>query len=115
MLLQDITAINLELIDLQAQFSVLHKRISDLQRTKREIESQEFIRVNRITRDQVEHRDHQGGKNWFGTAWDFAQFLKNKGSTKPWVDWNGLIYHSSDFLRGYMPEDTRGYSEHLPE
>jgi len=78
------------------------------------LRSKEFIRVNNITLDDVQHSDPDGtGGIWHGTFMTFGKWMADTKSTKRFCEWNGRIYHTSDALIGRMSH-TSGRYEDIP-
>lgn len=99
--MNEIQKLELEIEVISSEISSLISKREPLQRRLEDLKSEEFIRVNKITKDQVESPDGHG--EWFGTVWRFGDWLKSH-SSKPWAVWNGRIYRSSDLKDGRMPE-----------
>lgn len=97
-------------LDMQiAELSQLRRRLAD---ADRKLASQEFIRVNRITKDDVEPPEGDG-KPWFGHISEFIQWMKEKSCHKRFASWNGQIYFTSDLFAGKMPA-TPALMEDVP-
>ena len=105
-----------ELIDdLEAEIAPLTERLEQLKRQKRDEDSREFIAVNRITRDDVEMSSGEG-KPWFGTIWEFGRWMRTRAVTKPWAEWNGMIYQSTGLMSDPpRPHTSAGLVDHLPK
>jgi hypothetical protein len=91
-----------EINRLGAEISALISRREPLQRELQKLQSQQYIRVNNISKSDVENPDGKDRPH-FWSVWDFAAWLKCNES-KPWAVWNGRIYRSSDLIAGRMPE-----------
>lgn len=97
----------LEIIDeeisaVRMRLGPLMRDLENLLERRRLAASLEFIRVNQIRREDVEMVEGEG-KPYFGQLGFFVSWLK-RNSNKRWAEWNGRIYHTSDFLAGMMPE-----------
>lgn len=99
-----------EIAALETQLKPLLDRIATLRRKERDALSREFIAANRITREDVE-MSIGDGKESFGTSYEFGSWIA-ANSKKLWVEWNGRIYHTADFMNGRMP-DMPGAVDHL--
>ena len=75
------------------------------------LESEEFIAINGITKEQVEDSDGEGVP-WLGTFIKFGEWL-HEHSDKPWCAWNGYLYQSSEIINGRMSRDPVGRYEDL--
>lgn len=111
---------NTEIEDLKEWIAVRRQIIAELEQEARskerelqKLESQEFIRVNKITRKDVQFCDGDGVP-YFGMASNFADWLRKTESSKPWASWNGTIHHTGDLIAGKFLA-TPGLVEDLPE
>jgi hypothetical protein len=98
--------------DTEATVKPLLQKLEALRRERRDVESRLFIAANSIRRDEIESPDVEG-KPWFGHVGAFVEWMKKTRCAKRWASWNGVIYHTSDLLKGKMP-DMPGLVEHLP-
>jgi len=78
----------------------LLRQQDELRRELQKAKSQEFIRVNNITIDDVELSD---GPEWYGHVTEFID-KKLKISAKRFAEWNGRIYFRTDLVGGRMPD-----------
>ena len=92
-----------EIDALTAQIQPLAQELERLVQKKRSEDSLEFIRVNRITKDDVWTREAQGTP-FFNTVWQFANYLKTKTEQRRFTEWNDIIYFTSDLMAGRMPD-----------
>lgn len=106
-----LTELKREIMRLSAQIKPLTERLTVLGAERRDLESRIFITVNNIKKDDVELSSGEG-KPWFGTYVEFGKWLKIN-STKPWAEWNGGIYSTSDVILGRMPYDSPGCVSNL--
>ena len=81
-----------------------------LERIYHDALSTEFIAANQITKDQIEPSDGED-KPWFGTISEFVKWL-GWHPGKPWAEWNGRVYRTSDLLENRMP-DTPAIYDHI--
>ena len=94
-----------ELRDVQAAIEPLIQRTEKLGRQISKLRSMEFIRVHKITKDDVEFSSG-GGKPYFGHASEFSNWL-TKNSTKRFAEWNYQIHFRSDLCAGkFRPTDA---------
>ncbi len=98
--------------DLNAQISKLTAERDRLQRAADKAASIEFIRVNRITRADVQMSSGKGIP-WSGDIGTFGRWCALH-STKRWAEWNGAIQHMSDVVHGRWSSETPGRMEDLP-
>lgn len=82
-----------------------------LERIYHDALSHEFIATNNITRDQVETSTKDESKPWFGHIKEFVKWL-GWHPGKPWAEWNGRVYRTSDLLENRMP-DTPAVYDHI--
>ncbi len=97
--------------ELRAKITPLMAELEQLQRQNAVEKSREFIRVNNITRDDVEHNEGEG-KPFFQVCWAFGDWLK-ANSKKRFAVWNDRIYFTSDLIAHRMP-DTLANIHELP-
>lgn len=105
-----IEQIKKQIADTEDELRPLAKRLNDLRAALSGMESREYIRINNITRDNVQL---SGGSSlpYFGTVFEFAKWIQ-ANSKKQWAEWNGRIYRSSDLILGRMP-DSPATVDHL--
>ena len=89
-----------EFQELKATIEPLQQRREELGRKICKLESREFIKVNDITKDDVE-LSSGGGKPYFGHVSEFSNWL-TKNSTKRFAEWNYQIHFQSDLCAGYF-------------
>lgn len=89
----DILKLDKKIAALSVQMLVLKEQQSDL-------ESENFIKKNKIKLRNVELSDGKG-KPYFLNARQFGLWLKYN-STKKWAEWNGRIFSSKDIIDGTM-------------
>ena len=80
----------------QVELKSLKERLERLNRERVEIESVTFIVANGIKKEDVELSSGEG-KPWFGTAWEFGEWLA-LNSLKVWAEWNRRIYYTTDLV-----------------
>jgi hypothetical protein len=98
-----IARLRLELASEQVVLDAQSKKVDNLFRKIRHLESIEFVSVNRIKISDVEMSDGDG-KPFFGEISHFVKWL-NIHSKKNWAEWNTVIYRQSDLKAGRMPPD----------
>lgn len=87
------------------------REVEALERQYRDVASREFIAAHGITADMVQS-SREGG--WHNTIFAFGDWMRAKGCTKPWCEWNGLIYPSVEVMAGvFRHSEARGKVEHL--
>ena len=108
----------MNLSDIQKEISALEYELGSVENKRDELKtklskakSQAFITSNQITKDQVEHSSGDG-KPWFGEIRRFAHWLE-ANSDKPWCEWNGLIYQTSEIVAGRMAREATGRYQDL--
>lgn len=109
--MRSIEIILAEIKDTEAALLPLNERLRCLNRERDSVKSKTFIEVNGITKDDVEP-SHGPGKPWFGIVTQFGDWLKTDCS-KPWAEWNGTIYHTTDLINNRMP-DMPGRTSDIP-
>jgi hypothetical protein len=76
-------------------------------------ESLIFIDANKIQKSDVEFSSG-GDVPYFGQIDVFAKYLRElKRERKPWAEWNGIIYRTSDLLADAMPYTMPGRTNDL--
>lgn len=90
------------------QIQPLMNQQGRLNKELREAKSEEFIRANDVTIDDIEMSDSNGA--YFGTIWEFTDEVLRK-STKRFAEWNGQIHFVSDLTNGRMPKTTACVSD----
>lgn len=95
---------------IRLNIKVLENRLRALEADKRSVHSREFIRVNKIKREDVQRSDDPG-MPWWGHIAGFAKWLA-LNSNKKWACWNGTIYCSHDLIHGRF-ESTPAYYQDL--
>lgn len=103
-----------EIENLEKEIKPLNSKLNSLHHQKRNLMSKEFIRVNNITKDDVEFYTGDEDKPYFFCITNFIEWLK-RNSNKRFAEWNGGIYFQSDLKAGRMPEATPAFVEHLPD
>ena len=106
--------INSEIAEITETLNPLHERRVVLHREKRLLMSRQFIAINKITRDDVEMSSGDG-RPFFGHTTAFIDWLKKRGTTKRFAEWNDKIYFMSDFLAGKLTTDWTASIKELPE
>lgn len=111
----EIEELETKLAELDNYLAWVRKTREDLSERSRSLKSKEFIRVNRITKSQVQD-DRADDVPWFGHAIEFSKWLKSTGCTKPWCVWNERVHRTSDFIAGTvrLDESVARY-EDVPE
>jgi len=87
------------------------REIEDLERQYAEALSREFIAAHGITKDMVQPSDTCGWE--VSTLWQFGTWMEENGCTKPWCEWNGRLYPSSEVKAGSMRHNAPGLYEHV--
>lgn len=108
----NIPTLEKEIQEIKALITPLADRLQKLERTLVSEKSREFVRVNHITRADVQ-LSNGNGVPWFGVINVFCRWLETHQPRKPWAEWNGRIYRSSDLIEGHMP-DTPVLMEDVP-
>jgi len=98
-----------QIADLEARIKPLMSLLEGLRAVKRKEESVEFVRVNKITKEDVERPDWEG-RPYLWNIYDFANWMRDNNCQRRFCTWNGRIYFTSDILAGLMP-DTPGLIE----
>ncbi len=91
---------------------VARRRREALERELTDLNSREFIRVNRITADDVQD-DRGDGMPWFGDVYSFGKWMKEEGCSKRFYTWNGRLGFTSDIVAGRFIA-TEALAEHVP-
>lgn len=78
----------------------------------RRAESKAWIAANGITRRRVHAVDDVG--EWVGTVYNFAVWLRQQRPMRPFAEWNGRLYHTTDLLNDRL-EETPGFFTDVPE
>ena len=86
---------------LTTQIDTMSGQRSKIEYKLRTLESQEFIRVNRITKDDVELSEFTVTDRYWGHVNDFAGWLR-VNSKKMFAEWNGELHFQSDLKQGYF-------------
>ena len=97
---QKIETLKAEISSLQQQITPLTKRLHEHAEELRSLEGKEFIRVNKIKREDVEMSEGKG-KPYFGNISVFIGWMRSN-TKKNWAEWNTRIYRTSDLLVGRM-------------
>lgn len=115
-----VAALKQRIREVEEQLRLVHAIIRPLSNTvtlfeseRAELRSRLFIQRNKIRSKHVE-RCSGMDKPWFGNTEDFADWIRSRPRHKPWTEWNGIIYHTSDFLKLKLPE-MPGRIEHLED
>ncbi len=88
---------------LEAEALPLNQTIALLRVEVMQLRSIYYIESNGITRSNTEITS-EPGCHWHAHLDKFIEWLALQPDPKPWSDWNGLIYKTSDLLTGRMPE-----------
>jgi len=99
-----------QIADLERQIQPLAATLRILHVQKSNKDSIEFIRVNRITADDVELSSGDD-KPWFGNVISFIIWLR-ANTKKRFAEWNSRLYFTSDLLANRTLE-TPGRLEHV--
>jgi hypothetical protein len=102
--------IEARLSELEAQLKPLLKEKTELEAEQRDAQSLAFIKANGITLADIQSSKGDGVP-YFGVVWAFGQWLKDH-SSRPWAEWTGRLYRSSDLILGRMPESI-ALAEHV--
>lgn len=109
----DIDSLEKEIKELDEKIKPLielkSKRVSQLDKEK----SKMFIKLNKITKDCVQHCDDEGVP-YFGHIKDFGHWLSTNTS-KPWCSWNGCLYQTQEIIAGRMEYNPLGRYEDLQQ
>lgn len=102
-----IPSIEAKIAHVEGQLKPLIQQKSELSSMLAKLCSEEFIRVNRITLEDVQRRDSEfcGGVR-HGHISNFGEWLKQTNCPKPWCEWNTMLYRTSDIIAGRMPESV---------
>ena len=98
--------IELEIQQIAEQMKPLIARTDVLNRERRRLKSVAFIEANNVRREDVEMSSGDG-KPWFGTAWQFGEWLK-ANSDKRFCEWNETIYLTAELAEGRMDSEASG-------
>lgn len=109
----DLEAMRVRRADLGARIAALLAERDTLVRAISEAESRAWVTTNAITPDRVQ-MSSGGDVPWFGHIRQFVEWLRGQGAPRPYAEWNGRIYLTTDLLNGRMPE-TPGLAEHVQE
>lgn len=100
-------------VNLATAIEKLQAEHRSLDRAIRDAESREWITLNSIAPTRVQLSTGEGVP-WHGTVHGFAEWIRSQGARKPYAEWNGRIYLTTDLLNGRMVE-TPGLIEHVQE
>lgn len=95
-----ISELERERCELIARRAPIDIRISQIDCELRSLRSKEFIRVNGIEADQIQQSRVDGV--WHGTTWAYGKWLAETNCDKPWCEWNGILFRTSDMIRGTL-------------
>jgi glutathione S-transferase len=103
--MNNIESVQREIKETEQAIKPLAEKLDRLTRQLADMQSREFIAVNKITLADVE-MSAGVGKPFFGDVRQFTDWMKLRAAfnAKPWAEWNGFIYHASDLLAGRMPD-----------
>jgi len=96
------TTTDQQIADLESRIKPLASLLEGLRAVKRKEDSVEFVRVNKITKEDVERPDGDD-KPWFFDICKFARWMRDNNCQRRFCTWNGRIYFTSDILTGRMP------------
>jgi len=94
-------------IKIAALMRPLEKEDGQLQRELGDLQSEQYIRINGITKANTQESNVPGKR--FGIITEFGKWLAVNPNHRPWAEWNGRIYRSSDLIKGRMPESPALY------
>lgn len=92
-----------EISKLESEMFATTKTLNGLRRELLNAESLAFISTKKITKADVEMSSGDD-RPWFGTIYEFGDWLKTTACKKVWAEWNGRIYHTTDLINHRMPE-----------
>lgn len=92
-------ALKAEIDALRASVKPLLDRIDVLQAWHREALSREWIAANDVRFGDVAIAKVDGVP-YFPTLRSFGDWLRNTGSTKRWVEWNGYVHSAAEVIAG---------------
>lgn len=107
-----IPAMKLRLAVIADQIRPLMAEQQRLSSMLREAESKAWIAANGITRRRVHATEDVG--EWVGTVYNFAVWLRQQRPMRPYAEWNGRLYHTTDLLNDRL-EETPGFFTDVPE
>jgi hypothetical protein len=76
-----------------------------------QFDSKAFVEANNLEMKDVFTTDDCG--QWVDTLDRYAAILKNEKPIKPFAEWNGRVYLSSDVINRTIPECRSCYIEHV--
>ena len=97
--------------DVDKELKPLLEKKNKLTQRLRTVESVEFIRINKITKEKVQRCDNEW-MPWLGDVYKFGEWCKDN-TDKPWCCWNGVLYLTSEIQNGRMARDAVGRYEDL--
>lgn len=78
-----------------------------------ELLSRQWIEANGVTREQVQFSRGEG-MPYFLMATEFAAWLGKQPNRKRFVEWNGVLMFTEEFIARGLWVATPGRVEHLP-
>lgn len=109
----DTEKIENEIAMIDEKLKPLQERRAALERELRRLRSVEFIRVNKVTRDQIEMSSGDG-KPYFGHFQSFGKWLDKTDCQKRFCEWNGEIHSTSEAKQGRFYTHNPGRVEDVP-
>jgi len=92
----------------------MRRRLDSLERDLRHAESRQWIAINKVTKSDVELANDKQ-KPWFVTVYDFATWLTSVDCQKPFCEFNGRIYFTSEIKAHRMALNAPGFVNDLSE
>ena len=90
--------LEIEIAELEKRSESVNRALRVCRENLRALKAKEFIRINKITMDDIEMPEGDG-KPYFHTIDAFIDWLR-KNSTKNWAVWNTQLHRASDLLAG---------------
>lgn len=97
----------------KAELQPALSKIAYLENQLREVRSREWIAAHKITREQV-YFSSNVDEPWLGDICMLAAHVKRTSCTKPWIEWNGVLYPTHEVMLGRFQPSSPGLAEHLP-
>lgn len=105
--------IRAEIATLTKQIGPLVARRDELRELEREMEAQQWLDANNVTRADIQLSSGDGVPQVLMRE-AFVDWLAKQPSPKRFVEWNTEIYRMADFMRGYLA-DCPATIDDLPE
>jgi len=91
-----------ETVELEIYIRHVDKHLSEMKTKLNKLKSEEFIKENFITLDQIETRTR--GLPLFANVYSLGRWLINNSGDKKWVLIEGGLYSVEEIKKGYMPD-----------